>query len=152
MPVLRIITGADQPILRTKTKPVAKVTKERQKLLKDMQETTIKAEGLGLAAPQVNRTERVCIVRMVGRLTPLINPVITSKSTQEVTAEEGCLSLPNVWMQVPRSVSIVVTYLDAKGVEQERMLTNLDARVVQHEVDHLEGKLIIDYSEHQKPM
>lgn len=147
-----IITGADTPILRTKTKPVAKVTKELLKLLKDMEDTTIAADGLGLAAPQVNRTERVCIVKMGHKLTPLINPKITFQSTDVEVAEEGCLSLPNVWLQVTRAASIVVEYLDAKGNEQQRMLEGLDARVVQHELDHLDGKLIVDYSPHVKPM
>ncbi len=152
MPVLKIVTGADSPILRKKTKKVAKVTKEILKLLKDMQETTVAADGLGLAAPQVNRTERVCIVRMGSKLTPLINPDITYFSPEKESAEEGCLSLPNVWIQVPRSISIVVKYWDTKGKEQERMLKDIDARVVQHEVDHLEGKLILDYDHHPKPM
>lgn len=117
-----------------------------------MEDTTIAADGLGLAAPQVNRTERVCIVRMGNKLTPLINPKITFKSVDVEVAEEGCLSLPNVWLQVPRSASIVVEYLDAKGASQERMLEHLDARVVQHELDHLDGKLIVDYTPHLKPM
>jgi peptide deformylase len=150
--VLPIVTGADTPILRTKTKPVAKVTKELQKLLKDMQETTVAADGLGIAAPQIGRTERVCIVHMGGRLTPLVNPVITQKSADQETAEEGCLSLPGIWVPVPRSLSIRLEYLDAKGAKQERLLTSMDARVVQHEVDHLEGKLIVDYGPHGKVM
>lgn len=115
------------------------------KLLKDMEETTIAADGLGLAAPQVNHSERVCIVRMGKKLTPLINPEIIFRSKDTEEAEEGCLSLPNVWMPVRRSVSIVVTYLNAKGEPQERMLEHMDARVVQHETDHLEGRLIVDY-------
>lgn len=149
---LPIVTGADTPILRTKTKKVTKVTKELLKLLKDMQDTTVAADGLGLAAPQVNHTERVCIVRMGRKLTPLINPEILFRSADIEYAEEGCLSLPDLWMQVPRSVSIVVQYMDIKGAQQERMLEGIDARVVQHEVDHLEGKLIIDYGEHGKPL
>lgn len=121
-------------------------------LLKDMQETTIAADGLGLAAPQIGRTERVCIVQVGGRLQPLINPVITIRSEEQEYAEEGCLSLPSVWVQVPRSTSIRITYIDARGVEQERMFLDMDARVVQHEVDHLEGKLIVDYGPHGKAL
>jgi peptide deformylase len=152
MAVLPIITGADSPVLRTKTKPVTKVTKEILKLLRDMQETTVKADGLGIAAPQIGQSLRMCIVRINGKLMPMVNPHITHKSVEMEYAEEGCLSLPNIWLQVPRSTSITVQYLDGKGKEQERMLENLDARVVQHEVDHLEGKLIVDYGPHQKPM
>lgn len=152
MTVLPIVTGADTPVLRTKTKPVAKVTKDIQKLLKDMQETTIAADGLGIAAPQINRTERVCIVQMGNKLTPLVNPVITFRSAEQETAEEGCLSLPGIWVPVPRSTTIHVRYLDAKGLEQERVLLEMDARVVQHEVDHLDGKLIVDYGPHGKKL
>ena len=145
MAALPIITGSETPILRAQTKPVAKVTKDLLVLIKDMQDTTVKADGLGLAAPQVNRAERICIVKMNGRLTPLINPQITWKSPEIENAEEGCLSLPGIWIEVPRALSITVTYLDGKGRAQERRLEKLDARIVQHEVDHLEGVLIVDY-------
>jgi peptide deformylase len=110
-----------------------------------MEDTTVAADGLGLAAPQVNRSERVCIVRMGKKLTPLINPEITFRSVDTEEAEEGCLSLPDVWLQIPRSLSIVVSYINTKGEPQDRMLEGMDARIVQHEVDHLEGKLIVDY-------
>ncbi len=152
MTPLPILTGANNPILRTKTKPVKKITKDVLKLLKDMEQTTIAAEGLGLAAPQVGHGERVCIVKLHGKLMPLINPEITHKSREQEIAEEGCLSLPNIWVQVPRAVSIVITYQNAKGAEEERKLEKLEARIVQHEVDHLEGKLIVDYGEHPKPL
>lgn len=145
MAVLPIITGADTPILRTKTTKVPKVTKEVLKLLKDMLATVRHAEGAGLAAPQVNRTERVCLCLIGGKMTPLINPEITWKSEELATMEEGCLSLPGLSADVPRSVEIRVTYLNTKGEEQERHLHDFDARVVQHEVDHLEGVLMIDY-------
>lgn len=123
------------------------MTKEIQKLLKDMEETVINADGLGLAAPQVNSSHRVCIVKLQGRLTPLINPEIVYKSPEMEMAEEGCLSLPGLWAIVPRSADIVVRYLNGKGQSQERMLKSIDARVVQHEVDHLEGILIVDYGQ-----
>lgn len=152
MAVLPIVTGADTPILRTKTKPVPKVTKEVRELLKDMEETTRAADGLGIAAPQINSSQRLCIVKLNGRFMPLINPEITFRSPDMEFAEEGCLSLPGLWMQVPRSVTIVVKYLDARGAEQERMLQHIEARIVQHEVDHLEGKLITDYGPHPTPL
>ena len=145
--ILPIITGADSPILRQKTKKVAKVTKEILKLIQDMEVTTKKADGLGLAAPQVGESLRVCIVRLNGKFLPLINPEIFWKSTEIEVAEEGCLSLPNFWMNVPRSVSIAVRYQNAKGEEQERKLKDLEARIVQHEVDHLDGILITDYAD-----
>lgn len=146
MPVLPILTGTDNPVLRTKTQKVERVSKELLKFLKDMEETVIAADGLGLAAPQVGSSERVCIVKMHGRLTPLINPEITWKGTEKASAEEGCLSLPGIWLNVERPTEIILKYTDAKGTEQERKLTALSARIVQHEVDHLEGVLIVDYA------
>ena len=158
MPILKIITGASTPVLRTKTKPVPKITKEMLGLVADMAETMVSAKGAGLAAPQVNRTERICIAMIGKRLTPLINPVITWKSDAIETAEEGCLSLPDIWLMVPRSVAIIVTFLTPDGKKCELKLEHFDARVVQHEVDHLEGKLIVDYAQskvtghHEKPL
>lgn len=147
MSVLPIIIGADQPVLRTKTKKVVKPTKEILKLLKDMQDTVKDADGAGIAAPQVGRSERLCLALIAGKMIPLINPQITSKSKDQESAEEGCLSLPGIAVSVPRSIEITVKYLDAKGKPQERRLRNFDARVVQHEVDHLEGILIVDYAQ-----
>jgi peptide deformylase len=121
------------------------VTKDILKLISDMEETTFAAKGAGIAAPQVGRSERVCITMLGKKLVALINPHITWKSADLVIAEEGCLSLPDIWLQIPRSREIIVKYLDEKGRPQERCLKDLDARVVQHEVDHLEGVLIVDY-------
>jgi peptide deformylase len=100
----------------------------------------------------VNRSERVCLVKINGRFMPLINPQIIKRGADMETAEEGCLSLPETWVQVPRSISIAVRYLDARGKEQERMLDHMPARIVQHELDHLDGKLIVDYGMHPKPL
>lgn len=147
MALLPIVTGADTEILRTKTKQVPKVTKEVQKLLKDMIDTTKSVDGLGLAAPQVNSGMRLCIAKIGGKFAELINPLITWRSEEKDCAEEGCLSLPGIWKEVTRPVEIVVQYLDAKGKPQERKLQNIDARVVQHEYDHLEGILIVDYKD-----
>ena len=146
MAVLDIIKGADNPVLRTKTTNVPKVTKEILKLIKDMEMTMKAADGVGLAAPQVGRTERICIGIIHGKVTPLINPKILKKSREKAIDQEGCLSLPGVWLMIPRSTEITLSYIDAKGKKQERVLKNFDARVVQHEVDHLDGVLIVDYT------
>ncbi|TSC79258.1 MAG: methionyl-tRNA formyltransferase [Candidatus Peregrinibacteria bacterium Gr01-1014_25] len=143
--VLPIITGADTPVLRTPTALVPKVTKDVLHLIRNMEETCVHADGLGLAAPQVGQSLRVCIAKINDRLTPLINPRITWRSPAMDDAEEGCLSLPGVYVHVRRPQSIVVEYTDVKGRAQERRLADLDARVVQHEVDHLDGVLIVDY-------
>ncbi len=158
MPALPIITGASSPILRTKTKRVPKITKEIIGLIADMAETMVAAKGAGLAAPQVNRTERICIAMIGKKLTPLINPTITWKSEAIEMAEEGCLSLPEIWLQIPRSIEIIVTFANIDGKKIELKLEHFDARVVQHEVDHLDGKLIVDYAQskvvghHEKPL
>lgn len=111
-----------------------------------MEETREHAIGAGIAAPQVGRTERVCIAMINGRAVPLINPEIVRRSEEAETAEEGCLSLPDVWVQVPRSREIDLEYQDVKGKHRELTLSDFDARVVQHEVDHLDGVLIVDYA------
>ncbi len=145
MAVLPIVIGADAPILRGKTKKVPKITKDVLKLLKDMIDTTVKAKGAGLAAPQVNRMERVCIIMLERkRLVALINPEILWTSEEMDVMEEGCLSLPNVWVDVPRHIDIVLRFQSVDGKKHERKLSGFDARVVQHEVDHLEGILITD--------
>ena len=144
--ILPIVIGPDNPILRRKTKRVAKVNKELKQLAKDMLETMHEANGVGLAAPQVNRTERICIAIIGGKVVALVNPTITHRSKEKAIDQEGCLSLPNIWLDVPRSVEITLEFMDLKGKKQERKLKNFDARVVQHELDHLDGVLIIDYA------
>ena len=121
------------------------MTKEILSLIKDMEQTTVAAEGLGLAAPQIGQSMRLCIVRMHGKLTPLINPDILWRSSETTEEEEGCLSLPETFVYVTRAKGIVVRYTDAAGQEREQKLEDMDARVVQHEVDHLNGVLIVDY-------
>jgi peptide deformylase len=145
MPALPILLGQDNPILRKKTERVPKVTKKVLKLIKDMKASMKAANGVGLAAPQVGESLRICIGRVNGKSTPLINPDITWRSPETAIDEEGCLSLPKIWLPVPRAVEITLTYQDEKGEQQERRLKDFDARVVQHEVDHLEGILIVDY-------
>lgn len=137
--------GQNNPILRWKTKDVPKITREILHLLKDMHETVIAAKGAGLAAPQVGRTERVCIAMIHRKLVPLINPQITWRSDTVSVAQEGCLSLPEIWINVARPTDIVVHFTTKKNQQRELKLSNFDARVVQHEVDHLEGILITDH-------
>lgn len=145
MPVLPIVTGEENEVLRAKAQKVPKVTKEILKLIKDMQATVKDAEGLGIAAPQIGKSLAVCLALFNGKMHPMINPEITWKSEETSTMEEGCLSLPKINVDVTRPTEVTVRYLDEKGVEQERRLHDLDARVVQHEVDHLNGVLIVDH-------
>ena len=145
MSVLPILIGQDHPILRAKTKKIPKVTKDILKLIKDMAETMAQADGVGLAAPQIGQSIRLCLAMVEGKITPLINPKITWKSKETYIDQEGCLSLPGVWLDISRSKEIVLKYTDHKGKPQEKKLMDFSARVVQHEVDHLDGILIVDY-------
>lgn len=115
-----------------------------------MRDTVIAANGAGLAAPQVGRSERVCLVQIEKKLIPLINPEILWRDPIAVLGEEGCLSLPGLWLQVPRSVAITLRYIDTLGKEQERRYKNFAARVIQHELDHLDGILITDYQQNKE--
>lgn len=146
MPVLPILTGADHPTLRKRTKKIEKVTKDILALLRSMEDTMSAADGVGIAAPQIGESLRVCIALLDGTPIPLINPEITWKSKEMIIDQEGCLSLPGILVDVPRPTGIVMEYLDTKGKRQERKFSDFQARIVQHEVDHLEGILIVDYA------
>lgn len=145
MPVKPIIIGADRPILRAKAGHAVLFDKDLRRLLRDLHDTTAHLQGAGLAAPQVGVSQAVCVAKISGELVSLVNPTILWHSEEVVMGEEGCFSLPDVWLVIPRALEIIVQYRDGKGREQERKLTHFDARVVQHEVDHLLGKLIVDY-------
>lgn len=129
------------------------MTKAVLQLIRDMEETMKRAEGVGLAAPQVGQSLRVCIALLSGKTTAFINPRITWRSSEEHTAEEGCLSLPDTWVLVPRARAIAVRFQNKKGKEEERRLEELPARILQHEIDHLDGVLITAYQErtHAEP-
>ena len=135
------------PILRQETKPVAAVTDEHRTLIDDMFETMHRAQGIGLAAPQVGRTERIAVVDVEGGSQPLalVNPRVVSSSSGTEKSEEGCLSIPDIFGDVERPESVVVRALDRDGREIEIQASGLLARCLQHEIDHLDGKLFIDY-------
>lgn len=132
------------PILRMDTDPVAAVTDDLKRLIDDMFTTMYAAEGIGLAAPQVGRTERLAVVDVEGARYTLINPEIISRDGS-ARAEEGCLSIPEVFGEVERSQRITVRALDADGSPFELAASELLARAIQHEIDHLHGKLFLDY-------
>lgn len=145
MSVLDIRVLGD-PVLRQETKPVSAVTDELRRLIDDMFETMHAAKGIGLAAPQIGRLERIAVVDVEGGKHPitLINPEIVS-SSGNAKAEEGCLSIPDVFGDVERPAEVVVRALDRDGTRFEVNATELLARCFQHEIDHLHGKLFIDY-------
>lgn len=148
------------PVLREKTQPVGEVTEELLRLAADMVETMHEESGVGLAAPQIGRTESLCVVEVPAdvdvdeegnRLHPdidmpmiLINPEITAFSDDQESMEEGCLSFPGIGGQIRRPLAIALSYTTPEGGRVEHSLTGFLSRVVQHEVDHLNGVLFID--------
>lgn len=132
------------PVLRTETVPVSVITEDLRKLVEDMFDTMRAAQGIGLAAPQVGRLERVAIVDIENDPIVLINPEIISETGKE-RAEEGCLSIPDIYGDVDRAARVTVRATDLEGNLFEREATELLARAFQHEIDHLHGKLFIDY-------
>ncbi len=143
MSVLDIRVLGD-PILRERTKPVSSVTDELRALIADMFETMDTAEGIGIAAPQVGRSERVCVVAVDDVRCALVNPEIVEREGNE-RAEEGCLSIPDIYGEVDRATHVVVRALDENGEPFEMEAEGLLARCILHEIDHLDGKLFIDY-------
>ena len=132
------------PVLRKVTTPVDEITDEIRALINDMFDTMYAAEGIGLAAPQVGRTERIAVMDVEGQKFALINPEII-ESEGSARAEEGCLSIPDIFGEVTRASRVVVRALDENGHQFEAEGTELLARCMQHEIDHLDGKLFIDY-------
>lgn len=135
------------PILRKETRPVAAVSDELRRLIDDMFETMHAAKGIGLAAPQVGRSERIAVVDVEGGKRPiaLVNPEVVSFGSTKEKSEEGCLSIPDVFGDVERPTTVVVRALDRDGKPIEVQGSELFARCLQHEIDHLHGKLFIDY-------
>jgi peptide deformylase len=133
------------PILREETKPVEEITDELRALVNSMFETMYLAKGIGLAAPQVGRTERVAVIDVDGRKFAIINPEIVSSESKTAKAEEGCLSIPDVYGDVERPARVTIRALDIDGKEFEVEADELLGRCLQHEIDHLHGKLFIDY-------
>ena len=133
------------PVLRKPTKPVTEFTDELRRLIADMFETMYAAEGIGLAAPQVGRSERLAVVDVEGQKYTLINPEIVSKTGAGEKAEEGCLSIPDIYGDVQRPPEVTIRALDENGIQYEASANDLLGRCFQHEIDHLDGKLFIDY-------
>lgn len=144
--ILPIIT-LPNPILRQRARELSPdeiKTSAIQKLIFDMKETVGPAGGIGLAAPQVGHSLRLIVIALQNRLMALINPEITNFSWRKETAEEGCLSVPQKFGAVKRARAIKVRALNENGEIIKFKAKDLFARVIQHEVDHLNGILFID--------
>ncbi len=156
--VLPIVAYGD-PVLRKKGEDITKDYPGLEKLIDDMFETMEKAKGVGLAAPQINKAIRLFVVdsnRMYdegeeseGIREVFINAQIVEESGKEWPYEEGCLSIPGIREDVYREEKVKIKYLDRDFKAHEKTFTGLTARVIQHEYDHIEGKLFID---HLKPL
>lgn len=132
------------PVLRQEGEPVTEITDEIRSLVADMFETMYAAKGIGLAAPQVGRSIRLAVVDVDGAKFTLINPEIVLREGLH-RAEEGCLSIPEVYGDVDRAQHVVVRALDTEGNSFEVDAEDLLARCLQHEIDHLNGRLFVDH-------
>ncbi len=133
------------PVLRKKTKKVSRINSEHIRILSKMARLMYESKGIGLAAPQVGISRAMIVVDIGTGLFKLINPRIVSKSGSQVM-EEGCLSVPGVYLKVKRAKKVCLEALDENGCFQKLEAVDLLASVFQHEIDHLEGKLIVDYA------
>ena len=149
MAIKEILTEPNK-ILRQVSLPIDKVTKEDQKLMDDMLETMYHANGIGLAAIQIGIPKRIIVMdisKKEDEKNPMyfVNPVINNRNKDMSTYEEGCLSVPNQFAQVDRPATCEVQYLDYNGEKKILKASGLLATCIQHEMDHLEGILFIDY-------
>jgi peptide deformylase len=141
--MLKLVT-IPNPILNKKTTLIKDFDKSLDKLVSDMIESCRKANGIGLAAPQIGKSIRLCIINLEHLGLPpfaLVNPKIIKKSWKKVDMEEGCLSIPGVFGMVKRPVKIVVEAQNLKGEVNKFEADGMLSRVIQHEVDHLDGIL-----------
>jgi len=146
MALLPILTYPD-PRLHTVAKPVAEVDDRIRRLIDDMAETMYAAPGIGLAATQVDQHIRLIVIDITedrNGLLALINPEIVRKEGQEV-AEEGCLSVPGIYDKVERAAKVTVKALDRNGKPFTLDADGMLAVCIQHEMDHLEGKVFVEY-------
>ena len=147
--MIRPILIHPDPRLKKVCDPVAEITPEIRRLAEDMLETMYDAPGIGLAAPQVGVNKRVIVMDCIKEGDPepmaLVNPEILWSSEDLSVYEEGCLSIPEQYAEVKRPAEVQVRWTDLKGQVQERQFAGLWATCVQHEIDHLDGKLFIDY-------
>lgn len=137
------------PVLRTKCQEIEEVDEKIRRLLDDMADTMHHNDGVGLAAPQVGVLKRAIVVDVGEGLTALANPKILWRQGK-VTAPEGCLSLPGIFLEIKRSQEIIVEGIDKNGKVQQIGATGLYARVLQHEIDHLNEVLIVDHISRKK--
>ncbi len=149
--MIRPILIHPDPRLKRLCDPIAEITPDLARLADDMLETMYAAPGVGLAAPQVGVTKRMLVMDCVkepgaaARPMVLVNPVVTWASEDVSIYEEGCLSIPDQYAEIERPAEVRVRWTGLDGTEQEEQFAGLWSTCVQHEIDHLEGKMFIDY-------
>ena len=147
----RTIILHPDPRLKKLSEPISDVNDDLRTLADDMLQTMYEAPGIGLAAPQVGVLQRLIVLDCVKgedekpRPIVMFNPEIVSASDETRVYEEGCLSIPEQYADVTRPSEVEVRWIDADGAEHQEVFTDLWATCVQHEIDHLDGKLFIDY-------
>jgi peptide deformylase len=149
MTVLTVLT-VPNPRLRVKAKPVSVIDDKIRQILDDMVETMYAEDGIGLAAPQVGIDLRIAVIDVSKDdeetvIYKMINPEITWKSEDVDVCNEGCLSVPEQRAKIERPAAVKMHYLDENGVLQNLEADGILATCIQHELDHLDGKLFIDY-------
>jgi len=142
------------PVLKKKCEEIAEITPEIKELALNMEESMIKDKGIGLAAPQVGESKRIIIVHLIEERSPeeknkkvpqaFINPKIIKKSKETAIEEEGCLSFPGLFLEIKRAKEVEVETLNLNGDKIRIEAKGLPARILQHEIDHLDGILFID--------
>lgn len=143
--ILKIRKNKNNPILRKKTEPVVEITGEVLNLIKNMSKTMAENKGVGLSANQVGKSIRLFVISPgLSKKQVFINPEIIKLSKKTETMEEGCLSLPDVFVPIKRAKSLKIKAIDENGKEFKLKAKDLLARAIQHEFDHLNGILICD--------
>lgn len=143
------------PVLRKKSMEITMDYPKLQELIADMFETMYHDQGVGLAAPQIGKPIRLFVVDTSAYTESnpetepfkgvFINPVITNEFGKDFTFNEGCLSIPDLHADITRKSEVEISYLDENGKQYQKVFNDLSARVIQHEYDHLEGKVFVDY-------
>ncbi len=137
------------PVLKTRAGPVESFDESLAHLTQDMLATMRDKEGVGLAANQVGRLKRVLVAAVEDEEYVIVNPVLTNRAQTTEKASEGCLSIPGIQVDVERPTAVTVSGQDASGAPLHLEASGLLARVLQHEVDHLDGVLILDRTDRQ---
>lgn len=144
--ILMFDNEEDRKILQSKSMPVIIIDDGIRELIQDMKDTLLSTQtGVGLSAVQIGSLKRICIIKYNKELYTLINPIITRRRG-EVMFNEGCLSVPGVFVDVPRSQKIWITYMDENGKIQQMDQGGLFSIIVQHELDHFEGTCAVEES------